>query len=830
MIRFYDKEIFCVEYDSLSRSELRSFFLKGNQAEIVCVLNNGSYEGYITWSALLSNDDIYESIEKGYVILDDMIWENGRHYFDRRTSALGEIVQLPILNKERQLVCFAYQDEEADRELRMLRELKECKNAVTFCDLNPDYEIVTIHGFNEIAYYMAGYFADLGIKVNVEGELWDEFGSWEKHVAMEYKNYEIWAEGVWQKSEDVYCERLRSVSPEFECVDKIYEANIKAGNIKDAEGNWSLLLEKLKNEKEIVVIGTDSKSQDAYDWLLENGIDVCAFLTKDRMDKGRRIFGRPVLEKTEILKKFSDPILIECHSQYSAWGFGEVDSYDCNGYRRNQEYFLLKDYVETEGSNLRHVLQEKNILLVGDPALCCRVWKWLEQCQMNTGKIRYWDILEENGAEIKKLGIQSIQGSEAEEFDLVMLVIPEYDSDYYILERTVEKRGEYIRKLNEREIFDYTDYFSVTSQLACMEIKEEKKIREELRPGGILLGAIPWYSGNILMRQSLAGHPQIMLIEEYGFFNDNLYSLCVRLAEKRSEDILSDFWRMYREEAKEGLWKRELPDQEKFDRKMEELLRFGEYFTSQELFVMFHIAYGAMYGKEIKNLKEMIIYWEPHLWDRNILKRWSYWLGSSGLKGFVLNTVRNRYVRIGSAIDAWVGKDSLWERMMMREIPEKKTVYESWEECTIKFEDIKKEPRKILTALCEWMHIAFDESLMRTTVHGEEAFYKKITGFDLKPVYNLYEEYLNSFDRMRICLLHSIFQKRNGYPFINVLSFSRRELQEMFLKEFYWERRPETVTAKDERSVWDVQKRIRKRLWQIRYNEVMNREEIFPLF
>ena len=830
MIRFYDKEVFCVEYDSLSRSELRSFFLKGNQSEIVCILNNGSYEGYITWSALLRNDDIYEGIEKDYVILDEMVWENGRRYFARRIPGLGEIVQLPVLNRERQLVCFAYQDEEADRELRMLKELEECENAVTFCDLNPNYDMVTIHGFNEIAYYMAEYLADLGIGVNVEGELWEAFGSWEKHVAMAYRNYEIWAEGVWQKNSDIYYERLRSVSPEFECVDKIYEANIKAGNITDAEGNWSLLLDKLRDEKEIVVIGTDSESQDAYDWLLGNGIDICAFLTKDRMDRGRRIFGRPVLEKTEILKQFKNPIFIECHSKYSAWGFGEVDGYDCNGYRRNQRYFLLRDYVETAESNLCHVLKEKKTLLVGDAALCRRVWRWLEQCQMNTRKIGYWDILEEDGAGLERLEIQSIKGSEAEEFDFVMLVVPEYDSKFYVLGRTIEKREEYIRRLKEWEVFDYTDYFSSTSQLARMGIDEEKRIREELCPSGFLLGAIPWYSGNILIRQSLAGHPQILMIEEYGFFNDNLYSLCVRLAEKRSEDILSDFWRIYREEAKEGLWKKELPDQEKFNQKMEELLKLGECFTSQELFVMFHIAYGAMYGREIKNLKEMIIYWEPHLWDRNILKRWSYWLGHSGLNGFVLNTVRNRYIRIGSAINAWIGKDSLWERMLMREIPEDGTIYEGWEECTIKFEDLKKEPRKILTTLCEWLHIAFDESLMKTTVHGKEAFYKEITGFDLKPVYNLYEEYLNSFDRMRICLLHSIFQKRNGYPFVSVLGFSRRELQEMFLKEFYWERRPETVAAKDERSVWDVQKTVRKRLWQIRYNEVMNKEEIFPLF
>ena len=102
----------------------------------------------------------------------------------------------------------------------MLRELEECEGALTFCDLNPNYVGVTIHGCNEIAVYMAGYFTRLGISVNVEGELWKEFGAWENCAIMAHKNYEIWAEGVWQKSGDVNYERLRSVSGEFECVDE----------------------------------------------------------------------------------------------------------------------------------------------------------------------------------------------------------------------------------------------------------------------------------------------------------------------------------------------------------------------------------------------------------------------------------------------------------------------------------------------------------------------------------------------------------------------------------------------------------------------------------
>ena len=79
---------------------------------------------------------------------------------------------------------------------------------------------------------------------------------------------------------------------------------------------------------------------------------------------------------------------------------------------------------------------------------------------------------------------------------------------------------------------------------------------------------------------------------------------------------------------------------------------------------------------------------------------------------------------------------------------------------------------------------------------------------------------------MRICLLSSVFQKKYGYPFVSPLDFSRRELQEMFLKEFFWERIPEAVAGKDETSVYFIQERVRKKLWQMRFYEVMNTDEL----
>ena len=786
MIRFYDKEVFCMEFDSLSRSGLRTFFLKGNEKEIICILEQGRYAGYITWPSLLGNDDLEESIQKDYVILDEAVWENSRKYFSAHETFFGEKVCLPVLNKEGQLICFAYQDEEADRELRMLGELEKCEGALTFRDLNPEYEGVTIHGFNEAAYYMAEYLMGLEIPVRVEGDLWKEFEIGEDYEVLSYKNYEIWAEGVWQKSRDLWNECARSVSAEFECVDKIYEANIKAGKITDTEGDADWLLEKLKEEKEIVIIGTGPESQDAYDWLLGNDIDICAFLTKERVGEEKRLFGKLVLNKIEILRRFAHAVFIECDSRHSAWGFGGVDSYDCEGFKRNNRYFLLNDYIEERENSLRNILREKSILFVGNIDLCNRVWKWRKQCDAEAGRMGYWDILCEGGDEAgaAKGGMPIEKREDAGRYDIVVLVTPLYFGVEQLSEQTLEKHNEYIKKLQEYEICDYTEYFSYAAKLAGLEIREEITMKKELYPSGIVIGAIPYYSGNILTRTSLTGHPQIMLIQEYNYLNNNLYFICMYLAGKKSSELMEDFWRLYKIEAEDGAVERDFPNREKFIKKMEELLKLGDSFTSQELFVMFHIAYEAMYGRKILNLKDMIIYWEPHTWRRFELRRWSYWLHYSGLKGFILSTVRNRYARAGSAIRIRIGKAPIWQTLWDIEAGERTEPRSEWEERIIRFEDLKKKPREVLADFCKWVHIDFDEALMETTCHGSEASYKGISGFDLKPVYNLYEEYFTAFDRMRICLLNSAFHKKHGYPFVNPLNFSRRELQEMFLKGF----------------------------------------------
>ncbi len=777
-----------------------------------------------------------EDMQKEYVFLDEKVWEEGRKYFAKHKSSDGSIVLLPVLNKRHELVCFAWQDAEANRELRMLHELEECEGALNFHDCTPGYSEVLIHGCNELAYYFAIYLQKQGITVHVEGNFWHEIGKWESQEVADGQTYEIWAEGVHQKRNDVYQERLRSASVEFECVDEIYEANIKAGKIKNADGDVNELIRKLKNKKEIIIRGVGTKAQEAYDWLLSNGLDICAFLSEKARREGRTsLFGKPVLKKIEIEERFSEAVILECGEKYSAWGFGAVDLNDYEGYKRNRRYFLLRDYLEVPENNLMNIfrmMQGRTIILTGDMFLCNRFYRWWMEHGFRTEGIGYWDILKENLWGTEKLQVPRIDGIEmgGGMESICLLIVPEYDSKFHITSETANRHNEYVEKLYAYGIHDYTDYYSDMFKCIHLDTQELKYGRRELRPARILLGAIPPHSGNTLVRHSFSGHPQILLIQEVNYFNNNLYSICIRLAEEHATDILSGFWHLFRREAGEKAVTAFFPDKEKFDRKMEELLGLNDCFTSQELFVMFHLAYESMYGREILDLENTIIYWEPHQWDRELVREWSYWLGSENVEGFLLRTVRNAYMRAGSGIrtDFYAGArwNVLWGSMGSHDWrQEKRKIYKNWKERVIRFEDLKSSPEKELSELCRWLGISFEHVMLQTTCHGQTAYYRNIvgdtTGFGLEPIYKQYEEYFSSFDRMRLCLLDGPFQKKYGYSYVRCLDFSRRELQEMFLKEFRWEKLPEMEKVEDEINIWYRKERFGFMLWQIRFIEIM---------
>jgi len=788
MIRFCDSEIYRVDFETLNRDELLNYFFMGNMNEIVYVLDvKGKYRGKISYNSLLFCSDVYTAISKDFVVLDNDIWKNARKYFWKKKGKKDEMMDLlPVVNRVGELVSFAYYDPDGDRELRLIRELEEEPYILHFSDLYPKVKCVKIYEFNELAYFFVKYLKNHKIDVQMIGAMWEGFFECDECQIPEYACLKIFAEGTGRNNENWRANLLKGVSVEFECINKIYEMNLRKRNIMNTKCDCISLFEYLK-QKEIIVLGSGCKAQDTYDFFLKNGIDICCFAIEGK-NNSHRLFGKSVLDIWQAVKTYKDAVLVNCIEEKSSWG-GATDYYDCMGYKRNEKFFLLKDYVSIPEINLINVLKEKRTVLLGDIYLCNRLSSFLK---LNNIFVEgYLDIdLKENVLYDQSYGtLMSIDDQ-----TVVLIVVPESFSPGRWQEQE-EKKQKLIALLIENGLNNYTDYFSyMTSFITIEERTKVKYPRKQLRPKRIVLGSIEAYSGNLFFDGLLDNHPDILIID-FCSLRNCLFWICIRLSVESADNILNLFWKIYREEKIE-----DMDNPSAFNEKMEQMLEYGNRYTSQELFVMIHVAFMYNCGKNIteEQLNNMIIFWEPHFMERQLLEDCARWLGAEEMPCDIINIVRNVCMTKGCAVKQMLSRGLLVEKWRN----DKMAVYNAalsyptidknkfkWgDRLVIKFEDLKLDPFHVLSEICDKWQIKFRDSLMETTCRGEKYIYhngeREIKDFDLKPVYDTYEKYFSVFDRFRIILINAPWQRKYGYPYEKISQFSRKELQDIFLKKF----------------------------------------------
>lgn len=824
MVRFCDKEVLCIELDKTERQDLLHYFLDGHMGDAVCIVDAaGGYLGMVTYHSLLSNMDINGAMSRKYVTLNENIWQGIRHLFEGANTNEHELI--PVVDEKGQLISFAYEDAEANREIRMLRELTEIPEALQFQDIYPEYHCVRIYELNELAFFFAKYLKSQGIVVQVYGALWKYMGEeFESGTFLEYRYMNIYAEGILPKSADWMNNLLRTVSVEFECVDKIYEENLRKGIIKNTKGNCADWLECLKSTRAIIILETGIESQDTYDFLIKNGIDVCCFASDHESESSHKIFGKPVLNEIDAMNIYENPIFIDCISQNSAWGGGRIEYYDYLGYERNKQYFVLKDYVHIKGSCLMKSISLSKTFLVGDIYLCKYLYDYFEK---NMVVLEGYLDVEKQSDKIQDLPRISIDHIDSGM--VCLIVIPEYFTPRNMQERAM---GRVITYLKENGIENYSNYFS--SSIPFMYIAGMnylKYTKKELRPKRIVLGAIESCCGNVFFRSLLDGHPSIMMTDynhvNDTLLNDNLFLLCVRLSTEKPDNILSVFWEIYKTEDRD-----EICNELKFNEKMGEILSRGNAFTPQELFVAFHIAYMCMLGSDIAitDISDRVIYWEPHFMARKLVEECITCLGSEEVPCDIVNVVRNICMRNGAIAKGyismgWLGDKAIAFDAVLSYPSVDKKDYGINNRLVIKFEELKCNPREILSGICRRWGIAWSDSLMMTTNNGKRAAYdngeRAIQDFDLEPVYNIYEKYFSEFDRLRIMLINAPWQRKYGYPCEKILRFSRRELQEMYLQEFRFEKMI-AYSGTEPAFVLDYKRQImvRNRLLGIRFLEL----------
>lgn len=823
MIRFRDNEVCCVVYDELNRSVLLNYFFKDHMDDIVCVLDKqGSYVGKITYYSLINAENVIDALQKECVILNHEIWKNARHYFAHYKCRLNEHVLLPVVDQNNRLISFAYEDYDANREIRMLKELLENKNALQFMDIYPQYECVKIYEFNELAYFFANYLRQQNISVQVFGTLWKDLLETPDNEYMDCKCLNVYAEGIFPNKKEWIDNLLDSVSAEFECIDHIYEMNIKNHIVQDVGGGD--LLCRLKGEKEIIILGSGPESQDVYGFLMGNGIDICCFVNDNYGEQSHQMYGKRILNNLDARNKYKNPIFIECSSKHSAWGFGGTDYYDYIGYKRNQKFFLIRDYVEIEKNNLINVMKHHEMVLLGDIDLCTYLYNYLIQQRIS---VRGYINVEQ--LRFQKQKIPELHIEEMSEDNVFLIVVPEFHQ-MDEKRRQNEKKKLLVSFLKENGMNDYTDYFSYVSSLIEAEASKLVKFKNRFFiPQKVVLGSIEFHCGNEFFRDLLYEHPSVLMLN-YCPLNDYLFWICIRLAMEDAKDILSVFWRIYKEK---GEWTGILCNLSAFEEKMEQLLETGDKFTSQELFVMFHIALAYMNGRNIhvEDINNIVIYWESHGVLRKDLEDFAKWLGCENMQCDIINVVRNIIMRNGEikrVIQSNGERMQVYITVLNYPFIEKKRYLWS-SRMAVKFEDLKCNPEKILTTIFEQWGIEYPDIFVeiadREGQDLDKTEMRLRKDFDLKPVYNTNEIYFSEFDRLRMLIISGPWQREYGYPYEKITQFTRRELQEMFSKTFRFEDKLNSFEGKLEQEFRiGLYQIIRNNLQKVRMLEMLRED------
>lgn len=763
------------------------------------------------------SDNLNVVVEKRHFMLDERIWQEQNAYFKNNGYYGNETVRMiPIVDMRGEIICYGWQDVEANRELRMLKELEENSKYLQFKDVYPDIRKVIVCGCNELAYYFVRYLHKLKIPVSVKGRYWEQLAAEivEDNGLDDCNTMIIYAERIFENEKNLFQRVIRSASPEFECIDRIYEANLLAGNIKDTDGDFSNLLRKLE-DKNIVILGTDEVAQDTYDLLYAQGIDIKYFVVENMLtETPRLLLGKRVTDIAEVLRDEEQVVLIDVHDKNSAWGGVKyVELFDYYGYVRNQNFFLINDYTSIPCSNLIHILKGKNVFLVGDESLCKILADYLRDIEHGDIKLQYAKTLREGM--VKKT-------------DILCMVYLWYGIDAF--EKKKKFFGEYTISM------PCTNYFSMTRVFVDIDQYRtrcaDKYLVKNLVPKGILLNITNTSNGNVFLKGILDGHPNIILMP-YNFLDENLFVYCICLSIEKAEDICRVFQLMLRQNMNEEQILSVFPLWKTFEDSMERWLSLQDKYTSQELFLIFHLAYAEMIsGKRIADLSQSIIYFDSHwtpLAERYFLAKW---LESENVDTQIISVHRDNVAWFASTYKTCLGineeemelaRETLeWIYQKKLEYKPKQVNYKYCKEFEVRFEDLKLNPEEELLKICKQLKIPWSDTMLRTTLYGKAHSLWNVKDFDLRPLINKHETFWSEFDRFRLCLIMSAHQKKYGYFYEDCMRFSRGELQEMFLKEFRFQSKLQFKSEREKSSyyLW-AQEFIRWQLYENRKYAVL---------
>ena len=278
------------------------------------------------------------------------------------------------------------------------------------------------------------------------------------------------------------------------------------------------------------------------------------------------------------------------------------------------------------------------------------------------------------------------------------------------------------------------------------------------------------FSGTLLINNVLDFHPCIMSLE-YTSWGWDIWYLVRSVAD--SNNIPSDFLALMEETG--CAW--DDRKKSKFKAVLEKYFEQGESYTEKDIFVGIFLAYYEfVHGNSASG--DMWIYIDAHSTAAVTLGALVSWVRAMSFEPVFLRSIRHPIRRLGSSLNYFRRESIKYFYDQKNALPDMLASFATevknpWgvEEITYRFEDIKVSPRETIEYIIQKLGIPWDDSLLTTTLGGEEFVYRVgnvgTTGFDIKPVWNPYNEYFNSFDKLRLDILFREKEKAYGYSYVS---------------------------------------------------------------
>ena len=339
--------------------------------------------------------------------------------------------------------------------------------------------------------------------------------------------------------------------------------------------------------------------------------------------------------------------------------------------------------------------------------------------------------------------------------------------------------------LNFKKMFNI-DYSNVKSK--PISINEVKRIFLGLPLNGL--------SGSMFLENIVDFHPQILTIGVFGLsgfgilyerllanmsVKEAIHKIHILIDSYEDKVILEEINRIFSTSENLNENKNSLkvlrniyvPEIDNFLFYLEELLINIEIPTKSQWFKGFYLAYAYALNRNLDSRICPAIFFHPHdgiyILANECIKQMSDVINSFEYSN-AISIVRNLTTVLGSTINTYIENNHIYVMNMILETEELYTAkqYKQYEKrAIVRFEDLKLNSKATLISLCKYFDITWDDSLLETTSNGANYQYHlantKTKGFDTKPVYKLYEEYLSFFDKYRIEMIKSKYYEPYGY-------------------------------------------------------------------